>query len=119
MTGISIPAETEIGKGLRIHHFGGVIFHSHVKMGEYCTLYHEVTLGDKGGRGEPPTVGNNVLIGVGAKVLGDITIGDNVIIGANAVVIEPVPDNAIVGGIPAKIIGENLPQRHRDAEDEK
>ncbi len=108
MTGISIPAETDIGKGLRIHHFGGVIFHSHVKMGEHCTLYHEVTLGDKGGEGEPPNVGHNVLIGAGAKVLGDITLGHNVIIGANAVVIESVPDNKIVGGVPAKIIGENV-----------
>ncbi|RQW01383.1 glycosyltransferase, partial [candidate division KSB1 bacterium] len=107
MTGISIPAEAEIGKGLRIHHFGGIIFHSHVKMGEHCTIYHEVTLGDKGGWGEPPRVGNNVLIGTGAKVLGEIIIGDNVLIGANAVVTRSVPDNAIVVGIPAKIVGEN------------
>lgn len=106
-TGISIPAEADIGKGLRIHHFGGIIFHPHVRMGEHCTLYHEVTLGDKGGWGEPPKIGNNVLIGAGAKVLGELTIGDHVIIGANAVVIASVPDNAIVGGIPAKIIGEN------------
>lgn len=110
ITGISIPVNAEIGKGLRIHHFGGVIFHSHVKMGEHCTIYHEVTLGDKGGWGEPPTVGNNVLIGVGAKILGDITIGDNVIVGANSVVIESVPDNTIIGGVPAKIVGKNPPQ---------
>lgn len=107
MTGISIPAETDIGKGLRIHHFGGIIFHSHTKMGEHCTVYHGVTFGDKGGAGEPPTVGNNVLVGAGAKVLGPITIGDNVKIGANAVVVASVPNNAIVGGVPAKIIGEN------------
>ncbi len=107
ITGISIPAEVEIGKGLRIHHFGGVIFHSQVKMGEHCTLYHEVTFGDKGGWGKPPTIGNNVLVGAGAKVLGDISIGNNAIIGANSVVVRSVPDNAIVGGIPAKIIGEN------------
>ena len=56
---------------------------------------------------EPPTVGNNVLVGAGAKVLGEITIGNNVKIGANAVEISSVPDNAIVGGVPAKIIGEN------------
>ncbi|GAK51422.1 group 1 glycosyl transferase [Candidatus Moduliflexus flocculans] len=107
MTGISIPAETDIGKGLRIHHFGGIIFHSHTKMGEHCTVYHGVTFGDKGGAGEPPTIGNNVLVGAGAKVLGEITIGDNVKIGANAVVVASVPNNAIVGGVPAKIIGEN------------
>lgn len=107
MTGISIPAEADIGKGLRIHHFGGIIFHPHVKMGEHCTIYHGVTFGDKGGYGEPPTVGNNVLVGAGAKILGDIHIGDNVIIGANAVVLKAVPNDVIVGGVPAKIIGDN------------
>ncbi len=111
MTGISIPAEADIGKGLRIHHFGGVIFHPRVKMGKYCTLYHEVTLGDKGGWGDPPTVGNHVLISAGAKVLGDITIGDYGIIGANAVVLKDVPEKAIVGGVPAKVIGEHTPQK--------
>jgi len=104
MTGISIPAEVEIGKGLRIHHFGGIIFHPCVKMGDHCTIYHGVTFGDKGGYGKPPTVGNNVLVGAGAKILGDITISDNVTIGANAVVVSSVPDNVVVGGIPAKII---------------
>ena len=114
MTGISIPAETEIGPGLRIHHFGGVIFHSHVKMGKHCTVYHGVTCGDKGGHEEPPTFGDHVLIGAGAKVLGDIRIGNHVTIGANAVVIKPVPDYAIVGGVPAKIIGKHVPQTQRE-----
>ncbi len=107
ITGISIPVEAEIGKGLRIHHFGGIIFHPHVKMGEHCTIYHGVTFGDKGGWGESPGIGNNVLVGAGAKVLGDIIIGNNVIIGANSVVIQSVPDNTIVGGVPAKLIGKN------------
>lgn len=110
MTGISIPAEADIGKGLRIHHFGGIIFHPCVKMGEHCTIYHGVTFGDKGGYGNPPTVGDNVLVGAGAKILGAITIGNNVIIGANAVVISSVPDNVIVGGIPAKILRERKGQ---------
>ena len=110
MTGISIPAETDIGKGLRIHHFGGIIFHPRVKMGEHCTIYHGVTFGDKGGYGNPPTVGNNVLVGAGAKILGELTIGNNVIIGANAVVVSSVPDNVIVGGVPAKILREQKGQ---------
>ncbi len=114
ITGISIPANAEIGKGLRIHHFGGIIFHSHVKLGEQCTIYQGVTLGDRGGYGGAPAVGNNVLFGAGAKVLGGITIGDNVIVGANSVVTRSVPANAIVVGLPAKIIGENLPQSHRE-----
>ncbi len=109
ITGISIPAEAEIGKGLRIHHFGGIIFHPQVKMGEHCTIYQEVTFGDKGGYGGAPIVGNNVLVGAGAKVLGNITIGDNVVISANSLVTRSIPDNAIVMGVPAKIIGENLP----------
>lgn len=116
MTGVSIPVEAEVGKGLRIHHFGGVIFHPHVKMGEHCTIYQEVTLGDKGGYGGSPTVGNNVLIGAGAKVLGEITIGDNVIISANSLVIRSVPNNVVVIGVPAKVIGANLPRRHGDSE---
>lgn len=108
-TGISIPAATDIGKGFRIHHFGGVIFHSNVKMGENCTVYQGVTLGDKGGWGNPPTLGNNVLIGAGAKVLGDIIIGDNVAIGANAVVLTSIPANSIAAGIPAKVVGTRKP----------
>jgi serine O-acetyltransferase len=62
-TGISIPAEATIGKGLRIHHFGGIILHSAAILGEHCTLYHGVTLGDRGGYGGAPRVGTRVLIG--------------------------------------------------------
>lgn len=107
MTGISIPAEADIGKGLRIHHFGGIIFHSHVTIGEHCTIYQGVTLGDKGGYGEPPRVGHNVLIGAGAKVIGNIKIGDNVVIGANSLVTRDVPEGTIALGVPAKVIGIN------------
>ena len=112
MTGISIPAEAEIGKGLRIHHFGGIIFHPHVKMGEHCTIYHGVTFGDKGGWGEPPKVGNHVLVGAGAKILGDITIGNNVKIGANSVVTRSIPDNCDYRGSSGENCGgkSSLPQ---------
>ena len=68
--GISIPAECKIGKGLRIHHFGGIIFHPSVEIGENCTSYHGVTIGDRGGYGKAAKIGNNVLIGAGAKVIG-------------------------------------------------
>ena len=105
-TGISIPAACTIGKGLRIHHFGGIILHPTVKIGENCTLYHEVTIGDIGGTGRAATIGNNVLIGAGAKIVGEITIGDGVVIGANAVVNRDVPPNCIIAGNPAKIIRE-------------
>ena len=90
-TGISIPASCRIGKGFRIHHFGGIIFHPSVKMGENCTLYQGVTIGDRGGEGRAATIGNNVLIGAGAKVIGEISIGDNCVIGANVVATKSMP----------------------------
>jgi serine O-acetyltransferase len=95
-TGISIPAECKIGKGLRIHHFGSIIMHPKVQIGDNCTLYHEVTIGDRGGHGGAATIGNNVLIGVGAKIIGEIAIGDNCKIGANTVVNKNVPADTIV-----------------------
>lgn len=102
-TGISIPVQAKIGKGLRIHHFGGIMIHPETVIGAHCTLYHEVTLGDRGGWGGAPLVGNNVIIGAGAKVLGRITIGDNVFIGANAVVLTSIPANSIAVGNPAVV----------------
>lgn len=94
-TGISIPAECIIGKGLRIHHFSGIIMHPSVQIGMNCTLYHEVTIGDRGGYGGAATIGNNVMIGAGAKIIGEITIGDNCKIGANAVIAQDMPKNTI------------------------
>ena len=102
-TGISIPACCKIGEGLRIHHFGGVIFHPTVELGSNCTLYHEVTIGDRGGEGDAAKIGDNTMIGAGAKIIGEITIGNNCIIGANAVVSKNMPDNTIAIGNPADI----------------
>jgi serine O-acetyltransferase len=102
-TGISLPAQARIGKGLRIHHFGGIIVHSEASIGEYCTLYHGVTLGDLGGWGGVPCVGNHVVIGAGAKLLGNIEIGDDCHIGANAVVRTSVPAGCLAVGVPAVI----------------
>jgi len=101
ITGISIPAQATIGKGLRIHHFGGVIVNSDAVIGEYCTIYHGVTLGDLGGWGGAPRVGDHVLIGAGAKLLGKVEIGDDCIIGANAVVRSSVPAGYVAVGVPA------------------
>lgn len=102
-TGISLPAQAQIGKGLRIHHFGGIIVNSEAHIGEFCTLYHSVTLGDLGGWGGSPCVGNRVMIGAGAKLLGNIEIGDDCHIGANAVVHTSVPAGCIAVGVPAVI----------------
>jgi serine O-acetyltransferase len=100
-TGISIPAKATIGKGLRIHHFGGIIMHSAAVVGEYCTIYHGVTLGDRGGWGGAPRVGDRVLIGAGAKLIGEIVVGDDCVIGANAVVHTSVPVGHLAVGVPA------------------
>ena len=102
-TGISLPAQAKIGKGLRIHHFGGIIIHPHSVIGTGCTIYQGATLGDLGEKGGAPCVGNHVLIGSGAKILGELTIGDHARIGANAVVLKPVPHGCIAVGVPAVI----------------
>ncbi len=99
-TGISIPVCCRIGKGLRIHHFGGIIFHPTAQLGDNCTIYHGVTIGDQGGTGAAARIGNNVLIGAGAKIIGDIVIGDNCVIGANAVVTKEMPTGSTALGSP-------------------
>lgn len=106
LTGIEIHPGAKIGKGLFIDHGMGVVIGETAEVGDNVTLYHGVTLGgtgkDTGKR--HPTIGDNVIIGCGAKVLGPINIGNNVKIGANAVVVNDVPNNTTAVGIPAKII---------------
>jgi len=105
VTGISLPASAEIGKGFYAGHFGPMILHSRVKMGENCSIGPGVVIGTRGqGNEGVPVIGNDVYIGVGAKVLGGITLGHHVRVGANAVVLKNVPDRATVAGIPAKVI---------------
>lgn len=104
--GINIPHATKIGKGFHIYHYGGIVVNSQSIIGENCSISHGVTIGNKGPRKESkcPNIGNNVYIGAGAKIIGDVRVGNNASIGANSVVTKNVPDNAIVGGIPAKIL---------------
>ena len=94
-----IPPSTKIGKGTIIPHSVGIVIHQYSVIGENCVIYQNVTIGNANG----PKIGSGVIIGSGACILGDITIGDNVKIGANAVVLQNVPDNVTVVGIPAKI----------------
>jgi serine O-acetyltransferase len=110
-TGISIPPTVDIGKGLMIEHFGGIVINSGSKIGDFCTISHEVTLGNKKPGGKAPILGNYVYVCVGAKVLGDITVGDNCIIGANAVLMTSIPANSIVAGIPARIVRQFDPDK--------
>ncbi|MCM8798767.1 MAG: serine O-acetyltransferase [Candidatus Omnitrophica bacterium] len=104
-TGIEIHPGAKIGKGLFIDHGMGVVIGETTIIGDNVLIYQGVTLGgtgiEKGKR--HPTVGNNVVIGAGAKVLGNITIGDNSYIGANAVVIKDIPPNSTVVGVPGRI----------------
>jgi serine O-acetyltransferase len=101
--GIYIPVNANIGKGFTIHNFSG-IFICEATIGDNCIVFQNVTIGHLRGQPEPPRLGNNVFIGAGAKVLGSVIIGDNVAIGANSVVINDVPDNCTVLGVPARII---------------
>lgn len=104
-TGIEIHPGAKIGKGLFIDHGTGVVIGETAEIGDDVTIYHGVTLGgtgkDKGKR--HPTVGNNVIIGCGAKILGPISIGDGAKIGANSVVLKNVPKGKTAVGIPAVI----------------
>ena len=105
LTGVSLPAHAQIGKGLYIGHFGNIIVHPDTVMGERCALSQGVTIGVLGGdRPGVPRIGNDVYIGAGAKILGPVTIGDGAVIGANAVVIDDVPAGATAVGVPARII---------------
>ena len=105
-TGIEIHPGATIGKGLFIDHGMGVVIGETTEIGDNCTLYQGVTLGGTGkdvGK-RHPTLGNNVLVGAGAKVLGPFKIADNSKIAANAVVLEEVPENSTAVGIPARVV---------------
>lgn len=106
LTGIEIHPGAKIGKGLFIDHGSGVVIGETTEIGDNVTLYQGVTLGgtgkEKGKR--HPTIGNNVTISVGAKVLGNIKIGDNVKIGGGSVVLRDVPSNCTVVGVPGRIV---------------
>lgn len=106
LTGVEIHPGAVIGKGLFIDHGMGVVIGETAEIGDNCTIYHNVTLGgtgkDKGKR--HPTVGNNVLISTGAKILGPFKVGDNSRIGANAVVLTEVEPNTTVVGVPGRAV---------------
>lgn len=112
LTGVEIHPGATIGKGFFIDHGMGVVIGETTVIGDNCTLYHGVTLGGtsafshKGKNTEKrhPTLGNNVIVGAGAQILGPITIGDNVKVGANAVVLKDVADNETVVGVPAHVV---------------
>ena len=101
--GVDLPYKTKIGKGLLIMHFGGIVISKDAVIGNNFTIFQCATIG-KNSKGEAPTIGDNCTICAGAKVLGGIRLGNNVVAGANAVVLKDCSDNAVVAGVPAKII---------------
>ncbi len=111
VAGISLPPECEIGPGLHIDHFGGVVLNPKVRMGSNCNIAHGVTIGS-GGRGfingkdleGVPQLGDRVYIATGACVFGPITIGNDVAVGANAVVNKSLPDRSVAVGVPARVV---------------
>jgi serine O-acetyltransferase len=119
LTGIEIHPGATIGPRLFIDHGMGVVIGETAEVGADVTLYHGVTLGgttlNKGKR--HPTLGDRVVVGAGAKILGNISIGDDTRVGANAVVVKSVPPNAVVVGVPGQNVARSRPHRATDAPD--
>jgi serine O-acetyltransferase len=106
LTGIEIHPGATIGRRFFIDHGSGVVIGETTEIGDDVLLYQGVTLGGTGGeKGKRhPTLGNRVVVGTGAKVLGNIRVGDNVKVGAGSVVVHPVPDNSTVVGVPGRVV---------------
>lgn len=100
-----IPYQTKIGKNVKFDHNGlGVVIHERAVIGDNCTILQNVTIGGKSNIKELPIIGNNVLVGAGAIIIGDVKIGDNSIIGAGSIVVKDITENSVAVGNPAKII---------------
>ena len=113
LTGIEIHPAATLGRRLVIDHGMGVVIGETAEIGDDCYLYHQVTLGvarTSAGK-RHPTIGNGVIIGAGAKVLGPITVGDNARVGSNAVVVDDVPADTTVVGMPARPVDRKLSRR--------
>lgn len=119
-TGIEIHPAAKIGKRFFIDHGMGVVIGETAEIGDDVTLYHGVTLGgvswEKGTK-RHPTLGNNVVVGAGAKILGGFTVGNNAKVGSNAVVVKPVPDNVTMVGATARMIDKNTKNNAKKNDD--
>jgi len=109
LNAIAISTGSEIGAGLFIPHAQCIVIGYSSKIGRNVTVYQGVTLGQVPGKRKNgrtfPTIGDNVMLGAGAKILGPVTIGNNAMIGANAVVLSDIPENAVAAGVPARVVG--------------
>lgn len=108
MYGCYIGSRAKIGIGVKFPHPNGIVIGETTNIGQNCTIYQQVTFGGKNigdaQNNNYPTIGNDVIIFAGAKLIGNIIIGDNVIIGANSVVNKSFPSNSVIGGVPAKLL---------------
>ena len=107
--GISIPARTSIAPGFYIGHYGCIVVHPDTVIGRDCNISHGVTIGqtNRGRRAGVPTLGDRVYLGPGAKIIGRVHVGDDVAVGANAVVTTDAPANAVMVGVPARVVSMN------------
>ena len=108
-TGIQLPIGTKIDAGLTFLHYSCIVIAYSVTIGKNCSIHQGVTIGRVfgGSKAGVPSIGDNVVIFAGAKVVGNVRIGNNVVIGANAVVVDDVPSGCVVAGIPAKIVSHD------------
>lgn len=105
--GFSIPINV-FGPGLSIAHYGTIVVNSAAKVGKNCRIHEGVNIGATNGSAAAPRIGDNVFIGTGAKIIGDLSIADDVAIGANAVVVQSIVERGVTyGGVPAKKISSN------------
>lgn len=103
-----VPPQIQIGKGTVFPHDAlGCVFHPDVKIGKNCKILHGVTMGGRAGHKGLPIIGDNVVIGTHAQLIGNVKIGNNSIVGAGAIVTHDVPDNVVVVGNPARILKSN------------
>lgn len=103
-----VPPQMQIGRGTVFPHDAlGYVFHPNVKIGKNCKILHGVTMGGRAGHKGLPIIGDNVVIGTHAQIVGNVRIGNNSIVGAGAIVTHDVPDNVVVVGNPAKILKSN------------
>lgn len=112
-TGSTIHREARIGRGLRLEHAQNIRVHPGVRIGDFCVLMHDVTIGENAGREGVAVIGDHVHIGAGAKILGPVTIGDHARIAANSLVLADVPAGATAIGVPARILPTTQPSDRR------
>ncbi len=107
--GICIPYNTNISAGLYIGHFGGIFIHNSTNIGKNCNISQDVSIGVKNGGKNPgvPSIGDNVYLGSGSKIMGGIRIGNNAAVGANCVVNISIPENGVAIGNPCRIVSLN------------